>query len=170
MKKRLLASVMIVIGVLGLPTFTYAHTMPFSETNLRLDKGQNLYAELKVKDPMQKAVGIFGDNYKRAYFDLGFASRVTYSYEGLDFSALKRDDLTEQDWPITAYDITTSDVHTPSFFYCGSPYANVVKKYGPGAQTSNAKDEYYYDFPGRSFTFTVDNQGIIRKISLRTEI
>ena len=67
LKKKLLSGFAAFLVGLALTGGTaLAHTMPFSETTLILEKGHGLHAEIRPGDPLSKVRDILGDVYQES--------------------------------------------------------------------------------------------------------
>ncbi len=92
-----------------------AHTMPFSETTLILEKGHGLHAEIRPGDPLSKVRDILGDVYQENVKDFGPFRRVIWNYYGSEFSAVTLTSNTSpsEKLPLHGYTLRGVSFHTP---------------------------------------------------------
>lgn len=154
-----------------------AHTMPFSETTLILEKGHGLHAEIRPGDPLSKVRDILGDVYQENVKDFGPFRRVIWNYYGSEFSAVTLTSNTSpsEKLPLHGYTLAGISFHTPSGFVISMYYDKIKDKYGKAtsqAETEDGLTAYTYSFSDRAaeLVFDVDQENRVRRIHCRQEI
>ena len=154
-----------------------AHTMPFSETTLILEKGHGLHAEIRPGDPLSKVRDILGDVYQENVKDFGPFRRVIWNYYGSEFSAVTLTSNTSPTKQLTLHGYTLEEVsfHTPSGFSISTNYDKIKDKYGEATSQTETEDgltAYIYSFSDRAaeLVFDVDQENRVRRIHCRQEI
>ena len=154
-----------------------AHTMPFSETTLILEKGHGLHAEIRPGDPLSKVRDILGDVYQENVKDFGPFRRVIWNYYGSEFSAVTLTSNTSpsEKLPLHGYTLAGISFHTPSGFVISMYYDKIKDKYGEATSqmiTEDGLTSYIYSFSDRpaALVFEVDQKNRVRRIHCRQEI
>ena len=146
--------------------FAAAHTMPITETRL---------GGIDTTCSLGYVKQVYGEPREKNYFDGVFIHGVTYVYSDY-FSVTARvtgeSQIAEDDWLVVGYKFTNDALSTPSGFTVGTPYEEVIFKYGYGVEFNNDGRK------GHAFTwsdsaveldFFVDDNSIITEIYLGTE-
>ena len=154
-----------------------AHTMPFSETTLILEKGHGLHAEIRPGDLLSKVRDILGDVYQENVKDFGPFRRVIWNYYGSEFSAVTLTSNTSpsEKLPLHGYTLRGVSFHTPSGFVISMYYDKIKDKYGEATSQTETEDgltAYTYSFSDRAaeLVFDVDQENRVRRIHCRQEI
>ena len=178
LKKKLLSGFAAFLVGLALTGGTaLAHTMPFSETTLILEKGHGLHAEIRPGDPLSKVRDILGDVYQENVKDFGPFRRVIWNYYGSEFSAVTLTSNTSpsEKLPLHGYTLRGVSFHTPSGFSISTNYDKIKDKYGEATSqmiTEDGLTSYIYSFSDRpaALVFEVDQENRVRKIHCRQEV
>lgn len=178
LKKKLLSGFAAFLVGLALTGGTaLAHTMPFSETTLILEKGHGLHAEIRPGDPLSKVRDILGDVYQENVMDFGPFRRVIWNYYGSEFSAVTLTSNTSPTKQLTLHGYTLEEVsfHTPSGFSISTNYDKIKDKYGEATSqmiTEDGLTSYIYSFSDRpaALVFEVDQENRVRRIHCRQEV
>ena len=119
-----------------------AHTMPFSETTLILEKGHGLHAEIRPGDPLSKVRDILGDVYQENVKDFGPFRRVIWNYYGSEFSAVTLTSNTSpsEKLPLHGYTLAGISFHTPSGFVISMYYDKIKDKYGEATSQTETEE------------------------------
>lgn len=177
MMKKAYRNVLFILFLLGsmmIGSVSFAHTMPFSETTLIWDAGQGVTAEIKPGTTMGAIRSILGPDYKKEELKGDGIRMVTYDYEGIGRfwgRTGQRDTSPEEGLRLAGYEITGGSMRTPSGICIGTPYDEIAAKFG-GGNKSECTEDYTYDFKGGAveFTVSVDGDGRVSAISIRTEV
>lgn len=178
LKKKLLSGFAAFLVGLALTGGTaLAHTMPFSETTLILEKGHGLHAEIRPGDPLSKVRDILGDVYQENVMDFGPFRRIIWKYYTSEFSAVTLTSNTSPTKQLTLHGYTLEEVsfHTPSGFSISTNYDKTKDKYGEATSqmiTEDGLTSYIYSFSDRpaALVFEVDQENRVRKIHCRQEV
>ena len=119
-----------------------AHTMPFSETTLILEKGHGLHAEIRPGDPLSKVRDILGDVYQENVKDFGPFRRIIWKYYTSEFSAVTLTSNTSpsEKLPLHGYTLRGVSFHTPSGFVISMYYDKIKDKYGEATSQTETEE------------------------------
>ena len=178
LKKKLLLFFSAFLGGLILTGSTVlAHTMPFSETTLILEKGHGLHAEIRPGDPLSKVRNVMGHDYQEEVKDFGPFRRIIWKYYASEFSAITLTSNTSpsEKLPLHGYTLRGISFHTPSGFVISMYYDKIKDKYGEATSQTETEDgltAYTYFFSDRAaaLVFEVDQENRVRKIHCRQEV